>query len=275
MGNQQKKLSTLFSPSRTALYCTISAPLKSKDAYNSASNLYTNVVGYQTQGTASSGFAMKAASFETVGAVDGSATLADLKITGYDPYDEVEDEGGTSGQFSIQFLNASGKTTATYQWFDDDVTTGWKSAGSVVDASTVKLPAAGAVWTKGAGLSITSSGAVSDADIVKNFDSAGFAAVGNTTPVAVTLADLAVTGYDPYDEVEDEGGTSGQFSIQFLDANGRTTATYQWFDDDVTTGWKSGGVVVDATSVTIPAGTGVWVKGAGLTLTIPSPIPAP
>ena len=233
-----------------------------------------NVVGYQTQDTASSGFAMKAASFETVGAADGSATLADIKITGYDPYDEEEDEGGTSGQFYIQFLNASGKMTATYSWFDDDVTTGWKSGGVVVDASTVKLPAAGAVWTKGAGFSITSSGAVSDADIVKNFAAAGFEAVGNTTPVDLKLSDLAVTGYEPYDEEEDEGGTSGQFYIQFLDAAGKMTATYSWFDDDVTTGWKSGGSVIDATKVTIPAGTGVWTKGAGLTLTIPTPIPA-
>ena len=234
----------------------------------------SDIVGYQTQDTASSGFAMKAASFETVGATDGSATLADIKVTGYDPYDEEEDEGGTSGQFMIQFLNASGQATAIYSWFDDDVTNGWKSGGSVVDASAVKLPAAGAVWTKGAGLSITSSGAVSDADIVKNFAAAGFAAVGNTTPVDITLADLTVSGYEPYDEEEDEGGTSGQFMIQFLNASGQATGIYSWFDDDVTTGWKSGGSVIDATKVTIPAGTGVWVKGAGLTLTIPSAIPA-
>ena len=217
---------------------------------------------------------MKAASFATVGATDGSATLADIKITGYDPYDEEEDEGGTSGDFYIQFLNASGKMTAMYEWFDDDVKTGWVSGGSLVDASTVKLPAAGAIWTKGAGLSMTSSGAVPDADIVKNFASSGFEAVGNTTPVDITLADLAVTGYDPYDEEEDEGGTSGDFYIQFLNASGKMTAMYEWFDDDVKTGWVSGGVVVDATKVTIPAGTGVWVKGAGLTLTIPSPLPA-
>ena len=234
----------------------------------------SNIVGYQTQSTASTGFAMKAASFATVGAADGSATLADIKITGYDPYDEEEDEGGTSGQFMIQFLNASGKMTATYQWFDDDSITGWVTSGSIVDASTVKLPAAGAVWTKGAGLSITSSGAVPDADIVKTFAASGFDAVGNTTPVDITLADLAVTGYDPYDEEEDEGGTSGQFMIQFLNAQGKMTATYQWFDDDSIKGWVSGGSVIDATKVTIPAGTGVWVKGAGLTLTIPSPLPA-
>jgi hypothetical protein len=233
-----------------------------------------NNVGYQTQDTAATGFAMKAASFESIGAADGSATLADIKITGYDPYDEVEDEGGTSGDFYIQFLNASGKTTATYQWFDDDERVGWVSGGSIVDTSTVKLPAAGAVWTKGAGLSMTSSGAVSDAEIVKKFASTGFEAIGNTTPVDLTLADLAVTGYDPYNEEEDEGGTSGDFYIQFLNASGKTTATYQWFDDDERNGWVSGGSIVDPTKVTIPAGTGVWVKGAGLTLTIPSPLPA-
>ena len=218
---------------------------------------------------------MKAASFETIGAVDGSATLADVKIGGYDPYDEVEDEGGTSGDFYIQFLNASGSTVAKYEWFDDDVKTGWVSGGSLVDAATIKLNAAAAVWTKGAGLTMTSSGAVTDADTVKTFAASGFEAVGNTTPVDLKLSDLAVTGYDPYDEVEDEGGTSGDFYIQFLDANGRTSAKYEWFDDDVKTGWVSGGAVVDATQVSIPAGTGIWVKGAGLTLTIPSPIPAP
>ena len=217
---------------------------------------------------------MKAASFETVGAADGSATLADIKITGYDPYNEEEDEGGTTGDFYIQFLNASGKTTARYEWVDDDARTGWVSGGSIVDASTVKLPAAGAVWAKGAGLSMTSSGAVSDADIVKTFASSGFEAVGNTTPVDLKLSDLAVTGYDPYDEEEDEGGTTGDFYIQFLNASGKTSARYEWVDDDVRTGWVSGGSIVDATKVTIPAGTGVWVKGAGLTLTIPSPLPA-
>ena len=103
---------------------------------------------------------------------------------------------------------------------------------------------------------------------------ASFETVGATDGSA-TLADIKVAGYDPYDEEEDEGGTSGQFYIQFLDASGKTTAKYQWFDDDVTTGWKSGGSVIDPTTVTIPAGTGVWVKGAGLTLTIPTPIPAP
>lgn len=115
----------------------------------------SDIVGYQTQDTASSGFAMKAASFETVGATDGSATLADIKITGYDPYDEEEDEGGTSGDFYIQFLNASGKTSARYEWVDDDVRTGWVSGGSIVDATKVTIPAGTGVWVKGAGLTLT------------------------------------------------------------------------------------------------------------------------
>ena len=115
----------------------------------------SDIVGYQTQTTASSGFAMKAASFETVGSADGSATLADIKVTGYDPYDEEEDEGGTSGDFYIQCLNANGRTTATYQWFDDDTMTGWKSSGSVVDATKVTIPAGTGVWVYGAGLTLT------------------------------------------------------------------------------------------------------------------------
>lgn len=233
-----------------------------------------NIVGYQTQNTAGTGFAMKSASFTSVGATDGSSTLADIKIGGYEAYDEDTDEGGTTGDFSIQFLNGSGKTTATYRWIDDDTETGWKYNGSIIDASTVALPSGGAVWTKGAGLTMTSAGAVSDADTVVKTEPTGFQAVGNTTPVDVTLADLAVTGYDPYDEDTDEGGTTGDFSIQVLNAQGKTTATYRWIDDDTETGWKYNGDIIDATTVTIPAGTGVWVKGSGLTLTIPSAIPA-
>ena len=216
---------------------------------------------------------MKAASFETVGATDGSATLADIKIGGYDAYDEETDEGGTTADFSIQFLNSSGKMTAVYEWVDDDIRTGWVTGGNLVDASTIKLPAGGAVWTRGAGLSMTSAGAVNDADTVVSTAATGFQAVGNTTPVDLTLADLAVTGYDPYDEETDEGGTTGDFSIQFLNGSGKMTAMYLWIDDDTKTGWECNGELIDPTTVTIPAGTGVWAMGAGLTLTIPSAIP--
>ena len=47
-------------------------------------------------------------------------------------------------------------------------------------------------------------------------------------------------------------------------------AQYFWYDDDEKTGWfdKDG---VASGDVTIPAGTGVWVRGGGLTVRIPAP----
>ena len=212
---------------------------------------------------------MLGAQFEAVGASDGSATLSDLTIGGYNKYDPVEDEGGTSGSFIVQFLSSSGTTEASYSWYDDDEKTGWfTKSGEAAD--NVKLDAAKGFWVRGGGLSMTSAGAVSEDDIVITTASSGFRAIANTTPVTLKLSQLAVTGYDPYDPVEDEGGTSGSFIVQFLNANGTTLASYSWYDDDEKTGWfdKSG---TSADTVEIPAGTGVWVRGGGLTVRIPAP----
>ena len=212
---------------------------------------------------------MLGAQFEAVGASDGSATLADLKIGGYEAYDEESDKGGTSGAFVIQFLTSTGTLEARYSWFDDDVKTGWFDRdGNTADS--VSLEAAKGVWVSGKGLSMTSAGQVNEDDIVINTSATGFKAIANTTPVDLKLSQLAITGYDAYDEESDKGGTSGAFVIQFLTSTGTLEARYSWFDDDVKTGWfdRNG---EDASNVTIPAGTGVWVSGKGLTIRIPAP----
>ena len=226
-------------------------------------------MGYAQKDTLSSGNQMMSAQFATVTANDGSAKLSDLTVGGYDAYDPVEDEGGTSGDFSIQFLSASGTTEARYAWYDDDEKTGWfDRSGNAAD--NVALEAGKGVWTSGRGLTCTSAGAVNEEDIVIVTRSSGNQAIANTTPVALKLSQLAITGYDPYDPVEDEGGTSGDFSIQFLTASGTTEARYAWYDDDEKTGWfdRSGNA---ANNVEIPAGTGVWASGRGLTIRIPAP----
>ena len=227
------------------------------------------IVGYAQKDTASSGFAMLGAQFEAIGVNDGSSTLADLKIGGYEPYDEETDEGGTSGSFNIQFLTSSGTTEAQYYWYDDDVKTGWfTKSGEASDS--VKIDAAKGFWVRGGGLAVTSAGAVGESDIVITTASSGFRAIANTTPVTLKLSQIAVSGYEPYDEETDEGGTSGSFNIQFLTSTGTTAAQYYWYDDDIKTGWfdKSG---TSANNVEIPAGTGVWVRGGGLTVRIPAP----
>jgi len=229
----------------------------------------SSVVGYAQKDTLSSGNQMLAAQFATVGANDGSATLSDLTIGGYEKYDEETDEGGTSGDFRVQFLTTSGTLDALYAWYDDDVKTGWfDRSGNAAD--DVALPAGKGVWTSGKGLTATSAGQVNESDVVVATPSSGNLAIANTTPVTLKLSQLAVTGYEPYDEETDEGGTSGAFVVQFLTSSGTLDALYAWYDDDVKTGWfdRSGN---SANNVEIPAGTGVWVSGKGLTVRIPAP----
>ena len=212
---------------------------------------------------------MLGAQFETVSANDGSATLADLTIGGYEKYDEETDEGGTSGDFDVQFLTASGTLESGYSWYDDDVRTGWFDRDDK-PADNVKLDAAKGIWVRGGGLTMTSAGQVNANDIVITTASSGFRPVANTFPVDVKLSQLAVTGYDAYDEETDEGGTSGDFDIQFLTANGKLAAGYSWYDDDERTGWYDRDDNL-SNNVVIPAGTGVWVRGGGLTIRIPAP----
>ena len=111
MGSQQKKLSTLFPPSRTALYCTFSAPFKSKDAYNPASNLYTNVVGYTTKTTVA-GFNFVSPTFKNV---SGAAiSCQDITLSGENAIEYVD---------TLQILDEGGATTETYFWTVDN---GWQ-----------------------------------------------------------------------------------------------------------------------------------------------------
>lgn len=71
-------------------------------------------MGYAQKDTTSSGNAMLSAQFATVSANDCSATLADLTVRGCDPYDPVEDEGGTSRDFNIQFFSSIGTMESRY-----------------------------------------------------------------------------------------------------------------------------------------------------------------
>ena len=226
-------------------------------------------MGYTQKDTLESGNQMLSAQFATIGATDGSATLSDFTVGGYDPYDEETDKGGTSGAFSIQFLNSSGAMEARYYWYDDDVKKGWFER-SGASADDVELEAAKGVWATGRGLAFTSAGAVNESDILVVTRPSGNQAVGNATPVNLTLSKIVVSGYDPYDEETDKGGTSGALSIQFLSSTGEMESRYYWYDDDVKTGWfdRSGN---SASDVTFPAGTGVWVSGRGLTMRIPAP----
>ena len=97
-----------------------------------------------------------------------------------------------------------------------------------------------------------------------------FLNVGSAT--GCTLANLTVTGYDAAELNEDdeyEGGCShGDFVLQFLNNNGSIANRYYWVDDgELAAGWYDrSGAALEASSVTIPAGTAAWVIGSGYTL---------
>ena len=116
-------------------------------------NLIAPIVGYAQKATLASGNQMLAAQFANIGATDGSAKLSDLSVGGYEKYDPDTDEGGTSGELSIQFLNSSGGMEARYYWYDDDEKTGWFDR-SGNDASAVTFAAGTGVWVSGRGLSM-------------------------------------------------------------------------------------------------------------------------
>ena len=105
-----------------------------------------------------------------------------------------------------------------------------------------------------------------------------FIGVGDTNQCS--LADLKVTGYDaPYWDEEDEewkGGCKGTFILRLLNADGSYEGVYYWVENgEKTAGWykSSGGQAIEggASSVTIPAGRGLWISGKGMKFNTPAP----
>ena len=234
-----------------------------------------------------SGATMASGSFAAVTAANGSCTLADFTVSGYDaPEWNEEDEeytGGCNGTFVVQFLTSSGTVEASYRWYDNgEVTPGWyNNNGSAISggAASVTISADQAMWIQGRGMKLTSAGAVNEEDIAFLTRSSGASAIGNATPIDHTLGKLVVTGYDaPEWNEEDEeytGGCNGTFVVQFLTSSGTVEASYRWYDNgEVAPGWyNNNGSAISggATSVDIPAGQGLWVQGRGMTLPIPAP----
>ena len=234
-----------------------------------------------------SGATMAAGSFAAVSAANGSCTLADFTVSGYDaPTWNEEDEewvDGCDGTFVVQFLTSSGTVSAKYAWYDNgELAKGWYNAnGSAISggASSVTIAAGEAMWIQGRGMTLTSAGAVNEEDIAYPTRSSGASAVGNATPVDLTLGKLTVSGYDaPVWNEEDEewvDGCDGTFVVQFLTTSGTVAAKYAWYDNgELAKGWynaNGSAIPGGASTVSIPAGQGMWIQGRGMTLTIPAP----
>ena len=220
-------------------------------------------------------------------ASNGSCTLADFTVSGYDApvWDEDDEEytGGCNGTFVLQFLSSSGTTESSYRWYDNgEMAVGWYNRNGTPiagGAESVVIPAGQAMWIQGRGMKLTSADAGNEEDIAFTTRSSGFNAIGNATPVNLNLGKLTVSGYSApvWDEDDEEytGGCNGTFVVQFLTSSGTTDTSYRWYDNgEVAVGWYNrNGTAIEggASSVEIPAGKGLWVQGRGMTLTIPAP----
>ena len=267
-----------------------------------------NVVGYQALNTDNEGGnVMLAPTFLKV-SESNTVTLADLKVTGYDePVWEKRDKdknprnygGCTGGKFVTATLTPAGTEDKSYTWLDyfkggNRIGPGWFMDGNATPieggAASVELDAGDSLWIKGSGYQLQPAGAVNPFDIIFKTDvDGGNKAVGNCTPVELTLADLTVTGYDdPVWEKRDKdknprnygGCTGGKFVAATLTPAGTEDKSYTWLDyfkggNRIGPGWFMDGnatpIEGGAEGVKIPAGKGLWVKGSGYNLVIPAP----
>jgi hypothetical protein len=222
-----------------------------------------NIVGY-SQNALVDGFKASGASFVNIGGT--GCNLTDLVPVG------IGDK--SLGVIGVQFLDASGKMTANYGYYKGGTgkraTEGWYQGMTLITTENdVPIPAGSGLWIKGAaGLSIQTSGQVLNAELHCDLVD-GFRLLSNPFSADTTLTKLVPTG------IGDK--SLGVIAVQFLDASGKMTANYGYYKGGTakraTEGWYQGMTLITTENdVTIPAGTGVWVKGAaglGLTFKVP------
>ena len=251
---------------------------------------------------------MVAPTFASVSS-DAQLSLNDLKVTGgeaayWDDDDEEWYGGITAGKFVLYVLNNDGSVASQYLWEDykkgsesspEQVGPGWFELGSSTpiseaDAKEIVFNQGQAFWIRGYGHQLVTAGAVTESDIDFTTRSAGNTALGNATPVDLTLGKLSVSGgseayWDEDDEEWYGGITAGKFVMYILNNDGSVASQYLWEDYkkgseespvQVGPGWFELGSSTplgteELNAISIPAGLGLWTRGGGLTLKIPAP----
>ena len=231
---------------------------------------------------------MVAPTFLNVGQ-DAKCFLSDLKVTGYTaPSKNAKGNwinGCAGGKFVVTKLTTSGTSANDYFWIDNGtLAAGWyaSATGTAIDggAESVELSVGQALWTQGSAYKLVPAGAVNTLDVAFPTVSVGKVAVGNSSPVDLTLADLTVTGYTaPSQNAKGNwinGCAGGKFVVTKLTTSGTSDGDYFWIDNGtLTAGWYASatGTAIEggASTVSIPAGQGLWVQGSGYTLNIPAP----
>ena len=204
--------------------------------------------------------------------------LSDLVVTGYNTDD------GAWGELKRTVLNNAGMADEdengnkmNYYWYDNpDVPAGWYDGNGEVkwDAENIIFDAGQAFWIQGEGLTVQGSGAVNFAPVSVETNAGGNTPIANPYPVAITLADISVSGYNTDD------GAWGELKMTVLnnagmadtDADGNKM-NYYWYDNpDVEAGWYDGnGEVKWPDTTSFPAGQGFWIQGEGLVVEFTNP----
>ena len=255
-------------------------------------------MGYQNLETPDGGKKMICPTFLNI-SESNKVSLADLKVTGYDPPEKSSkgswSKGCPGGKFILEKLTTSGTHEVSYYWIDfgvnkgDRIGPGWfaDDVGTPIvgGADSVKFDSSTGFWTQGNNLSLVPAGAVNTFDVSYKTSDGGKVAIGNPTPIALTLADLTVTGYDPPEKSSkgswSKGCPGGKFILEKLTTSGTHDISYYWIDfgvnkgDRIGPGWFADdtGTPIDggASSITIPAGQAYWTQGNGLTIIFPAP----
>ena len=192
----------------------------------------------------------------------GEYDIDDLQVVG------VEDTGA-----NIQVMNASGGWTGIYFWYneftDEGGTTypaGWMDINGEQSAEITLKPGDAVFFnTSATGAAIQSAGQVPNA--ITNSVAVGFSMVGNGSPIAISVDDLAVIG------VEDTGA-----NIQVMNASGAWTGIYFWyneFTDGEGTTYPAGWMDIngeESANITLQPGDAVFfnTSTSGAKVTIPS-----
>lgn len=211
-----------------------------------------NVVGY-TEKSLRAGATMLTPCFIDVGGAASEIDLTALTVKGYD---EV-----SADEVNIQILDAHGKKSVAYYWFDlpdEGLDAGWYNVDTeLIEAGTVKFATGDGLWITGQNdYSIVFPGQVKFSGVAVALRS-GAVATGNMFATSIDLTDMTVTGYD---EV-----SADEVNIQLLDSHGKKTVAYYWFDlpdEGLDAGWYNVDTeLIEQGTVTFEAGEGMWVTG--------------
>jgi len=208
-----------------------------------------NVVGYATTGSVD-GYKIMGAQFANVG-TEKAIDLTDIKITGY--------EETTEADIKVQQLDEYGRGGQTYSYYDiPGELTGWLDGyDNPVAPGTVLLQPGDGLWVSSSkdSLGLQTAGEVATTDIAVTLVN-GYRMVVNTTPVAIDLTKIGVTGYAP--------STEADVKVQQLDEFGRGGETYSYYDvPGEITGWLDGyDNPVAEGAVMIQPGEGIWVSAS-------------